>query len=119
MGKPEITGYEFDPYTPASIDMPELTFDSDGISIEAWERDKYGQSFTYRKYLTNIEVDQLMRASGMKRIYKPRNFRAHPAYGGYRIFCRRCRTTTLTANLPHDVASRHECLYDPTTDFED
>lgn len=48
-------------------------------------------------------------------IYAPRPFRAWPAYGGYRVYCKRCKTTTLSnaERLPHDVATDHRCLYDP------
>ena len=48
-------------------------------------------------------------------MYKERPFRAWPAFGGYRTYCKRCKTTTHTGtdHLPHDVAVRHRCLYDP------
>lgn len=52
-----------------------------------------------------------------KALYKERPFRAWPAYGGYRVYCKRCKTITLTGggpfHQPHDIASRHRCLYDP------
>ena len=55
-------------------------------------------------------------------IYAPRPFRAWPAYGGYRVYCKRCKTITLTGggpfHQPHDIASQHHCLYDPK-DIED
>lgn len=48
-------------------------------------------------------------------IYEERPFRAWPAFGGYRTYCKRCKTTTHTGtdHLPHDVAARHRCLYNP------
>lgn len=50
-------------------------------------------------------------------MYKERPFRAWPAHGGYRVYCKRCKTTTLTGggqfHQPHDIASRHRCLYNP------
>lgn len=47
-------------------------------------------------------------------MYKERPFRAWPAFGGYRVYCKRCKTTTLTGGqLPHDTAARHRCLYNP------
>lgn len=49
-------------------------------------------------------------------LYKERPFRAWPAFGGYRVLCKRCETITLTGNVfPHDTASRHQCLYTPET----
>lgn len=49
-----------------------------------------------------------------KALYEERQFRARPVFGGYRVFCKRCRTTTFTCGqFPHDTASRHRCLYDP------
>ena len=47
-------------------------------------------------------------------MYKERPFRAWPAFGGYRVYCKRCKTTTLTGGcFPHDTASAHRCLYNP------
>ena len=47
-------------------------------------------------------------------IYRTRPFRAWPAFGGYRVYCKRCKTTTLTGRcFPHDTATRHRCLYSP------
>ena len=57
-----------------------------------------------------------------KAIYAPRPFHASPtngsdAFTGYKLYCRRCKTTTLSkARLPHDLAATHECLYDPDTE---
>lgn len=49
-----------------------------------------------------------------KALYEPRQFRAWPVFGGYRVFCKRCKTTTFTCGqFPHDTASRHHCLYNP------
>jgi len=113
VNKPEITGYEFDPFAHAVMDMPELTYDSDGVSIEAWDSDKNGYPFSYRKYLTNTELDQLMRAAGMKRVYKERRFHARYETGHNKgwlsVTCRTCNQTTAahTGHLPHDVAMRH------------
>ena len=51
-----------------------------------------------------------------KPLYEPRPFHAKPAFGGYRVYCKRCKTTTHIGvdHLPHDTATRHRCLYDPT-----
>lgn len=48
-------------------------------------------------------------------MYEERPFRAWPAFGGYRVYCKRCKTTTHigTDHLPHDTASAHRCLYNP------
>lgn len=49
-----------------------------------------------------------------KALYEPRPFRACPAFGGYRVYCKRCKTTTLTGGqFPHDTATDHRCLYNP------
>ena len=49
-----------------------------------------------------------------KPVYEMRPFHAHPAHGGYRVYCKRCKTTTLTGGCsPHDTASAHRCLYNP------
>lgn len=115
MGKPKIIGYKTNyELTYSTPNLPEMTFDSDGVSILWTYLDSDGHVFQAPRYLTNTEVDQMMRECGMKPIYEERQFRAWPAFGGYRVFCRRCKTTTLTGGqFPHDTASRHRCLYDP------
>ena len=116
MGKPKIIGYETNhdlAYSTPSL--PEMTFDSDGISIP-WQYIGYdGMPFEAPRYLTNTEVDQMMRECGMKPVYEERPFRAWPAFGGYRVYCKRCKTTTHIGvdHLPHDTASAHRCLYNP------
>jgi hypothetical protein len=116
MGKPEIIGYEPDPdrYW-SSPSQPEMTFDSDGISIPWQYIGSDGRPFEAPRYLTNTEVDQLMRECGMKRVYKERRMKAYAAHGGYRLYCKNCMTTTLTnaEKLPHDTAIAHRCLYTP------
>jgi hypothetical protein len=54
-----------------------------------------------------------------KALYEPRPFHAEQNGGTLQIHCKRCKTTTWTSSrYPHDVASRHRCLYDPK-DIED
>lgn len=121
MGKPKIIGYKTNhALTYGTPRLPDMTFDSDGISIPWSYIDNHGNRFEAPRYLTDTEVDQMMRECGMKRIYEERPFRAWPAFGGYQTYCKRCKTTTHTGtdHLPHDVATRHRCLYDPK-DIED
>lgn len=117
MGKPEIIGYETDHSRAWDCpETPEITFDAEGISIPWTALDAHGNFFTYQRYLKEYEIDPFMRKHGMKRVYKERPFRAWPAFGGYRVLCKRCDTITLTGNVfPHDTASRHQCLYTPET----
>jgi hypothetical protein len=109
MGKPEIIGYQIDPERRWSVPrMPDITYDSDGIQIPCIGIDNHGEPFETTRYLGDDEIDGFMRHHGMKRVYKPREFRAKPAYGGYRIHCKTCGTTTLTSGyLPHDSARMH------------
>lgn len=50
-----------------------------------------------------------------KALYEERPFHSKPVHGGYRTYCKRCKTTTLSnaERLPHDVATDHRCLYNP------
>lgn len=116
MGKPKIIGYKTNhelPYPTPSL--PEMTYDSDGISIPWTYLDNYGNPFEAPRYLTNREVDQLMRECGMKPLYEERQFHASLVLDLYHVYCKNCMTTTITnpEHLPHDTASRHRCLYSP------
>lgn len=115
MGKPKIIGYQTNhELTYSTPNLPEMTYDSDGISIPWTYLDGDGRPFEAPRYLTNRELDQMMRECGMKPLYEERPFRAWPAHGGYRVYCKRCKTTTLTGGCsPHDTASAHRCLYNP------
>jgi hypothetical protein len=115
MGKPKIIGYQTNHGLPyPTPNLPEMTYDSDGISIPWQYIGNDGMPFEAPRYLTNTELDQLMRECGMKPVYAERPYRAWPAHGGYRVYCKRCKTTTLTGGcFPHDTASAHRCLYNP------
>lgn len=115
MGKPKIIGYKTNhDLTYNTPSLPEMMFDSDGISIPWRYIGNDGRPFEAPRYLTNAEYDQMMRECGMKPVYEERPFRAWPAHGGYHVHCKRCKTTTLTGGqCPHDTASRHRCLYSP------
>lgn len=112
MGKPEITGYQTDPdnWWAAPV-SPEITIDSEGISVPHPYWDTHGRLYEEPRYLQPDEVDAFMRHHGMKRIYKRRNFHAKPlGNGGYLIHCLRCSAATETVNiLPHDAALQHRC----------
>lgn len=111
MTKPEIIGYQTDPDRWwAMPQAPEITMDSDGISVPRPYWDRNGGMYEEQRYLDSDEVDRFMRDHGMKRIYRDRQFHAKPKYGGYLLYCRTCETNTLTSGyLPHDSALRHRC----------
>jgi hypothetical protein len=116
MGKPKIIGYKTNhELTYSTPNLPEMTYDSDGISIPWQYIGKDGMPFEAPRYLTNRELDQLMHECGMKPVYAERPFHARPAFGGYRVYCKRCKTTTHIGvdRLPHDTANAHRCLYNP------
>jgi hypothetical protein len=54
-----------------------------------------------------------------KALYEERPFRATRENGkhqssGWEVHCKRCLTITLSrVRLPHDLATAHECLYNP------
>jgi len=99
MGKPEIIGYQADPLNWSAPSLPSISIDADGLWVE-----RNGT----RRHLPPESVDEFYLRHGYKRVYKPREFHAKPAYGGYRIHCRTCDTTTLTSGyLPHDSAKMH------------
>lgn len=112
MSKPEIIGYQTDPDNWwAAPQSPEITFDSQGISVPRPYWDAQGRLYEEPQYLQPDEVDAFMRHHGMKRLYKPRDFFAEPlGEGDYSLHCRKCGKTTQTVKiLPHDAALRHRC----------
>ena len=112
MTKPEIIGYQTDPDNWWAAPLaPDITMDSSGISVPEPSWDRSGRMHEEQRYLQPDEVDAFMRHHGMKRVYKPHNFHAEPVHGGYRVYCKRCETATLTNAevLPHDLALRHRC----------
>lgn len=116
MGKPEIIGYQTDPDRWwAMPQAPEITMDSEGISVPRPYWDRNGRMYEEQRYLAHEEVDAFMRAHGMKRVYRPRPYRATPTHDGYRLngwklYCTRCQRATMsTEKLPHDLAVGHRC----------
>lgn len=112
MTRPEIIGYQTDPDNWwAMPQAPEITMDSEGISVPEPSWDRSGRMHEQQRYLQPDEVDAFMRHHGMKRVYRDRRFRAKPlGYGDYELHCRKCGKTTETVNiLPHDAATRHRC----------
>lgn len=109
--KPEIIGYQTDPNNWWAVPyIPEITMDSEGISVPEPSWDRFGRMHEEQRYLQPDEVDAFMRHHGMKRMYRDRQFHASPVHGGYRLRCRKCDKTTLTAGyLPHDAALLHRC----------
>ena len=120
MGKPKIIGYKTNhELTYSTPNLPEMTFDSDGISIPWQYIGNDGMPFEAPRYLTNREVDQMMRECGMKPVYEERPYRVTPTHDGYRLngwklYCKRCKTATMsTVHLPYKLAANHRCLYNP------
>jgi hypothetical protein len=109
MGKPKIIGYESDPNNWHAPRLPELTFDSEGMSIPWVWHDSQGRPVEVQHYLTPKESHELMIRCGLKPVYAERPFRAVPAFGGWRLYCKWCDTTTLLGGdlLPHDAAEVH------------
>jgi len=96
VGKPEIIGY-------LGADGTEITKSTH--VRDGWVDEKHGILWSAGSIRG---TDALLRGLGCKRVYKPREFHAKPAHGGYRILCKTCGTTTLTAGyLPHDSAKMH------------
>lgn len=116
MGKPEIIGYQTDPDRWWAVPyMPEVTMDSEGISVPEPSWDRCGRMHEEQRYLQPDEVDAFMLHHGMKRVYRERRYRATPTHDGYRLngwklYCKRCETATMsTEKLPHDLALAHRC----------
>lgn len=116
MSKPEIIGYQTDPdnWWAAPV-SPEITIDSEGISVPHPYWDTHGRLYEEPRYLQPDEVDAFMRHHGMKRVYRERRYRATPTHDGYRLngwklYCKHCQTATMsTEKLPHDLALSHRC----------
>jgi hypothetical protein len=109
MGKPEIIGYQNDPDNWDTPELPEMTFDSDGVSIPWWEIDsRTGMPFKTARRIEPDAMDSFMRYHGYKRVYKPREFRADPlGDGSYGVYCSTCVCYFQTELLPHDAAKLH------------
>jgi hypothetical protein len=109
MGKPEIIGYQNDPDNWDTPELPEMTFDVDGVSIPWWEiDDRTGMPFKTTRRIEPDALDGFMRHHGMKRVYKPREFRADAiGNGNYGLYCKTCGIYAETGLLPHDAAKLH------------
>jgi hypothetical protein len=110
MGKPEIIGFEHDPNRSEWKDAP-FEWITDAIT----GRELFSRGGYPMRELTYDNRVEVWRGFGFRPTYKPRPFRAWPAFGGYRVYCKRCKTTTHIGvdHLPHDTASAHRCLYNP------
>jgi hypothetical protein len=98
VGKPEIIGYQSDPLNWSAPRLPDMTFDLDGFWIDGP---------TGVRELVK-DVDGFMRYHGMKRVYKPREFRADRiGNGNYGLYCKTCGIYAETGLLPHDAAELH------------
>ena len=98
MGKPEIIGYRADPDNWSAPRLPEMTFDPDGMWVDG--------PAGVRELIE--DEDAFYRYHGYKRVYKPRNFSAHPRNnGGHYVHCKTCGGTSWTVLLPHDYAVMH------------
>lgn len=108
MGKPEIIGWTSDPDNWSAPQLPEMTFDSNGVSIPCIGIDDHGDPYETTRYLGEDELDGFMRHHGYKRVYKPRNFRAKRRSDGYSVYCGVCNDSAYTdRHLPHDFAKIH------------
>lgn len=109
MGKPEIIGYQTDHERIWSTPrMPDITYDSTGISVPCLSIGYDGKPYEDTRYLADDEVDGFMRHHGMKRVYKPREFRADSiGNGNYGLYCKTCSIYAETGLLPHDAAKLH------------
>jgi hypothetical protein len=105
MGKPEIIGYQTDPNATREEQEHAELYE---YGIDGGELYLRRNGSDVKHYKQSEDWDVWMRWLGMKRVYKPREFHAKPAHGGYRILCKTCGTTTLTSGyLPHDSAKMH------------
>jgi hypothetical protein len=105
VGKPEIIGWTSDPDATEEERQHAALYEY-GIDGEELYLRRNGSNVKH--YKQSEDWDVWMRWLGMKRVYKPRNFRATPRSGGYLVYCEVCKINAYTdRHLPHDFAKIH------------